>query len=63
MANAMWWVKATDKVTGQRVFLSLMSPDLVDTRKAKKRAVETAKARWARKGIKAVAPITVECVG
>lgn len=62
MANALWWVRGRDKKTDQTVFMSLSSPDLLDTRKAKNRAKDTAKQRWKKKGIAAVV-LSVECVG
>ena len=60
--NAQWWVRYTDAKTGQSGMLSLSSPDLKDTRKAHKRARDTAKARLAKRGVKAV-DLNSQCVG
>lgn len=60
--NAMWWVRAVDKKTGQRLFLSLMSADLADPKKAHKRARDVAKLRWRKKGFVPVGANS-QCVG
>lgn len=59
--NAMWWVRGVDQ-NGGYLFMSLMSADLKDPRKATKRARDTARQRWAKKGVKAKG-LSVQCVG
>lgn len=62
--NALWWVRYTDAKHpeyGERL-LSLSSPDLKNVRAAHKRARDTAKARLAKKGIRAV-NMCSRCVG
>lgn len=62
--NAMWWVYYTDKnnpARGRQI-LSLMSRDLRDPRKAKKRASTTARERLKRKGVNPII-LDVQCVG
>jgi hypothetical protein len=63
-ANATWWVTYQDKSIpyDYRQCLSLRSPDCKDTRKAIRRARDTAVARLAKKGIKAQI-VSVRCVG
>jgi hypothetical protein len=60
--NAMWWVRATDKKTGQTLFLILSSPDLSNPVKAHKRARDAAKARWVKQGYQPVGASS-QCVG
>lgn len=60
--NAIWWVRAVDKKTGADLFLSLMSPDLKSPKMAQKRAQDTAKQRWTKKGFKPVGA-SARCVG
>jgi hypothetical protein len=62
MANAMWWVRAMDKKSGQPLFLSLSSPDLKSPKMAQKRAQDAAKQRWTKKGFQPVGA-SARCVG
>lgn len=61
-SNAMWWVHYKDAKTGQTGMLSLMSPDLTNPSKAHKKARATAKARLAKKGVRAT-NLRSQCVG
>lgn len=61
MANAIWWVRYTDQ-HGREGMLSLSSPDMADPKKAHKRARDTAKARLAKRSIKATG-LSSKCVG
>lgn len=64
MANAQFWVHYTDKARPEQSakLLTLCSPDLVNGREAIRRAAKTAKARLAKRGIKAVI-VSCQCVG
>lgn len=62
MANAQWLVEGTEEKGGY-IALYLMSADLRDPKEAKKRALEKAKDRWARKGVKVAKITDVRCVG
>ncbi len=59
--NAQWHVSGVDQ-KGSYAGLYLSSPDLRNTREAKRRARETAKKRWKRKGLN-VRVVSVMCVG
>jgi len=62
--NAMFWVRYTDaNHPNQGVqMISLMSPDLVNTKEAHRRAKATAKTRLAKRGVKATG-LNSQCVG
>lgn len=59
--NAQWRVTGKDQ-NDNNVYKYLCSADLKDTRKARKRAADEAKRRWAKTGL-TVRVATVECVG
>lgn len=64
MANATRWCRYRDASRpelGQQL-LSLASPDLADPRKATRRAMETAKKRLPKRGVKPVG-LSCQCVG
>ena len=64
MANAIWWVRYVDKnwPYDYTQTLSLSSPDLRDTREAKRRAKSAAIERLRRKGVNPRI-VSVDCVG
>ena len=59
--NAQWRVDYTDQA-GQQRSLYLSSADLIDARKAHRRARETARSRLAAKGVRAT-DLHSQCVG
>ena len=59
--NAMWWVRYTDQ-DGRQGLLTLSSPDLGNVKEAHRRAKATAKARLAKRGVKA-SGLSSQCVG
>lgn len=61
MRNAQWWVRYTDQ-NGRNGMIALRSSDLVDVKKAHKRAIDVAKARLIKRGIKA-SNLQSSCVG
>lgn len=60
--NAHWNVEGRAKDTGNYVGVYLLSPDLANSKEARKRAATKAKAKWAKQGIKATVTC-VRCVG
>ena len=59
--NAYWNVEGRD-AAGDYIGIYLSSPDLANFKEARKRAAAKAKARWAKKGVKAKV-VAVRCVG